>query len=272
VEDAEEAERMSKRLVKVTKQHAAECQRLLTLMGVPWLQAPSEAEAQCAELVRSGRVFAVGTEDMDALTFGAPVLLRRLTFSEAKKMPIQEFRLDKALQEMSMSQEQFVDLCILLGCDYCDSVRGVGPKKALEFLRKYGDIDNVLKHLDKDKYQVPENWQYQEARRLFAKPDVTPGDTVELKWSEPDEAGLIKFLVEENGFNEERVRSGAKRLLKAKQTTVQGRIDSFFSVLQPPAGQQSASGGQKRKSLAEAGKGPAAKKKAAGNSSFKKRK
>uniref|UniRef100_A0A1I8FBS0 XPGI domain-containing protein n=1 Tax=Macrostomum lignano TaxID=282301 RepID=A0A1I8FBS0_9PLAT len=211
--------------------------RLLTLMGVPWLQAPSEAGgavrgAACA----SGSRLRCRHRRHGRADIRAPVLLRRLTFSEAKKMPIQEFRLDKALQEMSMSQEQFVDLCILLGCDYCDSLFAAsGRKRRWRFLRKYGDIDNVLKHLDKDKYQVelpfklitrtiriavPENWQYQEGRRLG------PSRT---------KPASSNSLVEENGFNEERVRrSGAKRLLKAKQTTVQGRIDSFLLVLQPP--------------------------------------
>jgi flap endonuclease-1 len=86
--DAEVAERMERRLVKVTPQHNADCKKLLTLMGVPFLDAPCEAEAQCAALVRAGKVFATGTEDMDALTFGSPVLLRHLTFAEARKMPI----------------------------------------------------------------------------------------------------------------------------------------------------------------------------------------
>lgn len=82
--DAENMEKYTRRLVKVTKEHSLECQKLLELMGVPCIVAPCEAEAQCAALVKAGKIYAVGTEDMDALTFGSDVLLRHLTMSEAR--------------------------------------------------------------------------------------------------------------------------------------------------------------------------------------------
>jgi flap endonuclease-1 len=56
--------------------------------------------------VKSGKVFATATEDMDALTFGSNILLRHMTFSEARKMPIQEFHLEKVLAGLELSQEQ----------------------------------------------------------------------------------------------------------------------------------------------------------------------
>jgi flap endonuclease-1 len=88
--DQENINKFSRRTVKVTKEHNQECQRLLELMGIPWVQAPGEAEAQCAVLAKAGKVYGVGSEDMDTLTFATPFLLRHLTFSEAKKMPINE--------------------------------------------------------------------------------------------------------------------------------------------------------------------------------------
>lgn len=72
------------------------------------LQAPCEAEAQCAAMVKAGKVYATATEDMDALTFGSPVLLRHMTFSEARKMPIQEFQLDSVLETMEMSRDEVI--------------------------------------------------------------------------------------------------------------------------------------------------------------------
>ena len=71
-----------------------------------YLQAPCEAEAQCAALVKAGKVYATATEDMDALTFGSSVLLRRLTFSEAKKMPVQEIHYDKVLSGLDLTKEE----------------------------------------------------------------------------------------------------------------------------------------------------------------------
>ncbi|XP_065184912.1 flap endonuclease 1-like [Sycon ciliatum] len=228
--DQENIERYQRRLVKVTPQHNEECKKLLTLMGIPVVSAPCEAEAQCAALVRAGKVFATATEDMDALTFGSTVLLRHLTFSEAKKMPIREVQLDRALAEMELTKEEFIDLCILLGCDYCDSIRGIGPQRALALIRQYHTIEAILENLDTKKYTVPENWLYKEARQLFLDPEVSDAAEIELKWTAPDEEALVQFMVTEKGFNEERIRNGIRKLAKARTGATQGRLDSFFTV------------------------------------------
>jgi len=233
--DAESMEKFSRRLVKVTPEHNADCKKLLQLMGIPYIEAPCEAEAQCAALVKAGKVYATGTEDMDALTFGSSVLLRHLTFSEARKMPIREFYLDRILAELELSHDEFIDLCILLGCDYCDSIKGIGPKRAIDLIKQYKTIEEIVKHIDTKKYTLPEEWPYQEARELFKNPEVKKDEDVELKWEAPNEQELIKFLVEEKGFSEDRIRSGIKKLTKARQGSTQGRLDSFFKVLPSPS-------------------------------------
>lgn len=103
---AADVTRYTKRTVRVTDQHNAECKRLLKAMGIPYVEAPCEAEAQCAELAKGGKVYAAASEDMDTLTFKAPVLLRHLTFSEARKLPIDEINLEKALEGMGLTSEQ----------------------------------------------------------------------------------------------------------------------------------------------------------------------
>lgn len=103
---AEDVEKFSRRTVRVTREHNAECQTLLKLMGIPYIIAPTEAEAQCAVLARAGKVYAAASEDMDTLTFNTPVLLRHLTFSEQRKEPIQEIHLDKVLEGLDMEREQ----------------------------------------------------------------------------------------------------------------------------------------------------------------------
>ncbi|XP_043243195.1 flap endonuclease 1-like [Amphibalanus amphitrite] len=232
----QDIDKFSRRLVKVTKTHVDECKQLLKLMGIPFVEAPCEAEAQCAALVKAGKVYGTATEDMDALTFGSNVLLRHMTFSEARKMPIKEFHLSNVLAEAGLSQQEFIDLCILMGCDYCDSIRGIGPKRAIELIQKHRSIETILQHLDKNKYTVPEEWQFSEARRLFVEPEVADPADIELKWVEPDEDGLVAFMCGDKGFNEERIRNGAKKLSKARNTTTQGRLDSFFKVLPNPNG------------------------------------
>lgn len=131
-------------------------------------------------MVKCGKVYASATEDMDALTYGSSILLRHITFSEACKMPIQEFHLSKVLEEMELSHDEFIDLCILLGCDYCDSIPGVGPKRAMTLIKQYRSIDKILENLDQKKYPVTEDWPYKEAHRLFGEPEVADPETIEV--------------------------------------------------------------------------------------------
>lgn len=107
---AEDMEKFSRRTVRVTREHNEECKKLLKLMGVPYIDAPTEAEAQCAVLARAGKVYAAASEDMDTLCFEAPILLRHLTFSEQRKEPIQEIHLSKALEGLGMDRAQVSDL------------------------------------------------------------------------------------------------------------------------------------------------------------------
>ncbi|KAL9427149.1 hypothetical protein AB3S75_033863 [Citrus x aurantiifolia] len=225
----EDIEKFSKRTVKVTKQHNDDCKRLLKLMGVPVVEAPSEAEAQCAALCKSGQVYAVASEDMDSLTFGAPRFLRHLMDPSSRKTPVMEFEVAKILEELNLTMDQFIDLCILSGCDYCDSIRGIGGQTALKLIRQHGSIETILENINRERYQIPEDWPYQEARRLFKEPEVvTDEEQLQIKWSAPDEEGLINFLVSENGFNSDRVTKAIEKIKAAKNKSSQGRLESFF--------------------------------------------
>ncbi|CAD6238373.1 GSCOCG00008451001-RA-CDS [Cotesia congregata] len=258
--NAEDVDRFNRRLVKVTTTHAAEAKQLLTLMGIPYITAPCEAEAQCAELVKSGKIYATATEDMDALTFGSNILLRRLTFSEARKMPVQEIHLDKVLAEMELNKDEFIDLCIMLGCDYTGSIKGIGPKRAVELIKTHRCLEKILENIDTKKYSVPEDWNYKEARELFRNPEITKAEEVDFKWGEPDEEGLVKFMCGDKQFAEDRIRNGCKKLMKAKGASTQGRLDSFFKII--PSTTPS-----KRK--ADDKKGPAKRGRGAGGSKFR---
>uniref|UniRef100_A0A5S6Q998 Flap endonuclease 1 n=1 Tax=Trichuris muris TaxID=70415 RepID=A0A5S6Q998_TRIMR len=233
--DSESVNKYSRRLVKVTREQTEECKKLLKLMGVPYIEAPGEAEAQCAAMVKSKLVFAAATDDMDTLTFGSDIVLRNVSASEAKKMPIKEIHLDAVLRGLELSQEEFVDLCILLGCDYCDSIKGIGMTRAVDLVKKYRNLEDIVGHIDKSKYQVAEDWPFKEVRELFLKPDVSDCSKLEVSWTDPDEEGLVEFLSKEKSFAEDRVRSGAARLKNARRVSTQTRIDSFFKTSAPPS-------------------------------------
>lgn len=230
---AEDVEKFSRRTVRVTREHNAECKKLLKLMGIPYIDAPTEAEAQCAVLARAGKVYAAASEDMDTLCFEAPILLRHLTFSEQRKEPIQEIHLSRALEGLDMDRAKFIDLCILLGCDYLEPIPKVGPNTALKLIRDHGSLEKVVEYIQNDpkkKYVIPEDWPYQDARELFLHPDVRDANDPEcdFKWEAPDIEGLVEFLVKDKGFNEDRVRNGAARLQKNLKTAQQSRLEGFF--------------------------------------------
>ncbi len=100
--------------------------------------------------MKAGTVYASATEDMDALTFGTPRLLRHLTSPASKKEPVLEITLSEVLSGMELEMDQFIDLCILCGCDYTVNIRGIGAITALKLIKEYKNMEGVLKHLAKD--------------------------------------------------------------------------------------------------------------------------
>lgn len=229
---AEDIEKYSKRTVRVTRDHNEDCKKLLRLMGVPVIEAPGEAEAQCAQLCKDGLVWAISTEDMDSLTFGTPRLLRQLMAPASQKVPVNQFDYQKVLEGLKLTSDQFIDLCILCGCDYTDKIGGIGPTRALSFIEEHGSIENILKILDHAKYKVPEPFPYEQARELFRNPNVLHKDQLPpIQWTAPDEEGLVNWLVKEKNFDENRVRATVKKINAAKKKGSQGRLESFFGPI-----------------------------------------
>lgn len=227
----EDITKFNKRVIRVTQKHNDDCKKLLRLMGLPVIEAPSEAEAQCAQLCKDGKVHAVATEDMDALTFASPRLIRHLSSGSGEQT--QEYNLEKIIDGLELgSQDEFIDLCILMGCDYCDSIRGIGGKKGLDLIKKHKTIEKVVDSLS-NKEGVPKDWPIDRARQLFKEPDVIKSDTIsenDLKIKDIDEEGIVEFLCKENNFDEKRVRNAIERCKAAKPKSAQTRIDSFFQV------------------------------------------
>jgi flap endonuclease-1 len=228
----DEVNKLSKRTVRVTKEHNEDVKKLLRLMGVPIVEAPGEAEAECSKLCADGKVYAAGTEDMDALTFGTPVLIRNLSFAgSSKKRPTQEISLKKVLKELKLTQTEFIDLCILCGCDYSPSIKGIGPKKGFALIKAHKTLEKVMEHVKENtKYEVPVELEenLNEIRKLFTNPDVLDSSQVVFKFEKPDVEGLKLYLIGEFNFNEERVLKSIDRLKKALNISSQRSIESFF--------------------------------------------
>lgn len=238
--DAEAVEKFARRINTITPEMTTACKVLLRHMGIPVVEAPCEAEAQCAEMTKSGLVYATASEDMDSLTFGCTRLLRHLwsgASSTANKKGVKptEYALDVALDELDMDMAQFTDMCILCGCDYVDGIRGIGQVSALKLVREHKNIESIIKAVKGvSKYTVPENFPFEEARKMFYDAEVTPSKDLELKWEPPNVEGLIDFMVKEHNFDEARVQGGIKKLEAAKKASTQVRIDKFFKPVAAP--------------------------------------
>merc|ERR1711972_640777 len=227
--DQEQILKATKGTVRVTKEQNEQTKQLLRLMGIPVVDAPSEAEATCAALCRDGKVYAAATEDADCLTFGTKVLVRNLMAAESQKKQILEVSLERVLDQLNITMDQFIDFCILCGCDYCDTLKGVGPSTAMRLIIQHGSIEKVLENLDADKVPTA-NFRYQAVRQFFQECEAVDTSKIEFKFDEPDFEGLEKFLVEGASFDKTRVDRFIQRLKAAKGKTKQRPLDSFFGA------------------------------------------
>eukprot|EP00928_Gymnodinium_smaydae_P071024 TRINITY_DN54714_c0_g1_i1.p1 TRINITY_DN54714_c0_g1~~TRINITY_DN54714_c0_g1_i1.p1 ORF type:complete len:420 (+),score=144.40 TRINITY_DN54714_c0_g1_i1:72-1262(+) len=225
--DSEAILKSTKATTKVTREQNEQTKKLLGLMGVPIVDAPSEAEATCAALCRDGKVYAAATEDADCLTFGTKTLVRNLMAAESQKKTILEVNLARVLEQLNITMDQFIDFCILCGCDYCDTLKGVGPSTAMKLVVQHGCIEKILEDpAYKDK--IPANFRYQVARDFFRACEAVDTAAQNFEFKDPDIEGLTKFLVEDNSFSKERVDRFIERLKNAKGKTKQRPLDSFF--------------------------------------------
>lgn len=136
--DWERAKQMAGRTIRVTPEMTADAKKLVKLMGAAYVEAPCEAEAQCATLVKLDLAFGTATEDMDALTFGTNFLLRGFN---SKKDPICQIELAQVLDGFDMTHTEFIDLCILCGCDYTHTIGGMGPVTAFKLIKEHKTIE-----------------------------------------------------------------------------------------------------------------------------------
>jgi len=194
--------------------------RLLTLMGLPWIQAPSEGEAQAAYVTRRGDADYTASQDYDSLLFGAPRLLRNVTISGRRKLPSKNIYIDivpevtelsKVLKEHQITQEQLIDIGILIGTDFNpDGIKGLGPKTALKLIKEHKTIEAVIPHIKDAVFPV----EPQKIREIFLHPQVT--DNYTLNWKEPDSQGIIDFLCSQKDFSEDRVKHTLNRIQQSQ--------------------------------------------------------
>jgi len=205
--------------------------RLLQLMGLPWVQAPSEGEAQAAYMTKKGNADYCASQDYDCLLFGAPKMLRNITISGRRKrgnvyieVVPEVMELQKTLNETGLTYEQLIDVGILVGTDFNpDGIKGLGPKTALKLIKQYGTLETALPQIKNATFPVEPNC----IRQIFLHPEVT--DNYKLEWKQPNVEGIIDFMCREKEFSEERVRKSVERMLEgSKKQKAKVSLEKWF--------------------------------------------
>jgi flap endonuclease-1 len=224
---------------RLTNEMAEEAKRLLNAMGVPVVQAPSEGEAEAAYLNKLGLTWAAVSQDYDSILFGAKRLVRNLTVTGKRKLPNKDVYVeikpeiiesDELLRKLGLTLDQLIDVAILIGTDYNpDGVKGIGPKTALNIIKKYGDLKKAIEKGAVPRQEV--DFDVDRIRELFKNPKVVkPDSSLELAKPNPDE--IVEILVKEHDFNETRVSNAIERLVKASQeakgASRQTGLDQWF--------------------------------------------
>jgi flap endonuclease-1 len=214
----EEARMYAQATSRLKDYMAEDSKRLLDLMGIPWIQAPSEGEAQAAHVVKRGDADYCASQDYDSLLFGAPRLVRNVTISGRRKLPSKNLyvevipeivELEQVLRECGITYEQLIDVGILIGTDFNpEGVKGLGPKTALKLIKEHRRIENALPHIKNAEFPV----EPQKIREIFLKPKVTDNYKIECK--ETDIEGVVDFICRERDFSEDRVRKALEKMQK----------------------------------------------------------
>ncbi|MAE12989.1 flap endonuclease-1 [Candidatus Woesearchaeota archaeon] len=231
-EDVEEMKKYASRTSRLTPEMVEEAKELLIALGLPVVQAPSEGEAQAAHMVAQGDCYAVVSQDADSLVFGATRVVRNLSVSQRRKkagtltyttVQPELILLSEVLNRLQLSQDQLIIISILVGTDYnYGGVKGIGPKKALQLVRKYpNDFEAIFSEVKwKELWDV--GWE--EIYTVIKKMPVI--DSYRLEWKQIDVEQVVELLVEKHDFSQARVESSLKRF--EKEDKEQKGLGEFF--------------------------------------------
>jgi len=217
--DMAQARKFAEASTVLRRDMVADAKNLLDAMGIPWVDAPSEGEAQASTMAMEGTVKAVASQDHDSIVFGAPTLVRNVTISGKRRLPSkgivinvvpERITLSSVLSATGLTRDQLVDFAILLGTDFNpDGFEGVGPVTALKYLKKYGRLEEI-----KELAPRLEAVDYKGIRDLYLDAPSTKGVTPE--WRPMDKEKVISFLVGEHSFSRDRVEAAIARVEKTR--------------------------------------------------------
>jgi len=216
---------------RLTRPLIEDAKQLLNLLGIPYLQAPSEAEAQTAYMAMKGDVWAASSKDYDSLLFGASRLLRYLTIYGQEFLPSKGIArplrpelidLNEFLSKHNIDRPQLVDLAILIGTDFNEGIKGIGPKTALKLIKENKRLENLPNNI---KSRIPSN--YNEIREIFLNPKTT--QNYSLEYGKLNENALYKFLCDQRDFSQKNVETIVRRMREYYQNKKRISLEKWFT-------------------------------------------
>ncbi len=235
-EDFREAKKFAQQTSKLNSDMIEESKKLLENMGIPVFQASSEGEAQSAYLVEKGDAWACASQDYDTLLFGGERLVRNFAVSRSKKvkdttvtLDIEYVSLPKLLENLEITREQLVEMGILIGTDFFSGIHGIGQHKALDLIKKYKSIKNIVSEKVKvGKKDIQLDLELvEQVKNIFLTPDIR-NNYPKIKFSKINYEKIKELLIEIHNFDNRRVENALDRLRKLDSSKTQISLDNFI--------------------------------------------
>lgn len=231
-QDVDAMGKYAKRTSRLTPDMIKESKELLEALGIPVVEAPSEGEAQAAQLVKEGVAYAVASQDADAFLFGAPRVVRNLSLLGKKKLrsklAFETYKpelveLQETLNTLGINQEQLIALGMLVGTDFHPGIMNIGPKKALKLVKEYPDLDKLFTHV---KWDEPSDIPWKTVYEVFSLIPVQ--EKLKIEWKTVDEDMVKNLLVTKHDFTEERIMASLLKLIQEKEKVAQRGLGEYF--------------------------------------------
>lgn len=203
-----------KKCINITREDVDNLKKVFNIMGVKYIQAPCEADLVCCKLYKNGKVDACLSNDMDFLPSGCGVLLRN--YNNSNK--VLEYNLKYILQILNFTYEQFVDFCILCGCDYTTKIPKLGSETAYKYIKAHGNIEKIIElHCGENKkFKAPVNFEYSKARDLIIHLEDIDDYTIENEnFKKPELQNIetdIRFIEENTNFSRKQLTNRLNRI------------------------------------------------------------
>ncbi len=229
-ETDEEKRKYAQQLSKLTDDMVDDAVVLIEAMGVPCVKAPSEGEAQISHMVKKGDLWACASQDWDSILFGSPLLIRNLSISGKRKVPGKKIYvpvnpkiidLKENLKKLEIDRKQLIIAAMLIGTDYCRGIRGYGPKRALQLIKKEKTLENILKVIDWNSETKP-----QKILDWFINPEKT--EKYQLEWKDVDVEKILKILVDKHEFSQDRIENQLKSVIGERANMNQKGLSQYF--------------------------------------------